>query len=126
MIRERYRPTIAKEIGATWGTVKYQFGDADGFWAAVLRTRRSVGPTCSPAPITAPLRVRVSGIVDTLYDGLTSTDSRAIETLRAAMPRDREELERLYPLTAGESIMASGWLATCQTRLRGWTSTPVA
>ena len=27
---------IAKEIGATWGAVKYQFGDIDGFWAAVL------------------------------------------------------------------------------------------
>ena len=28
---------IAKEIGATWGAVKYQFGDIDGLWAAVLR-----------------------------------------------------------------------------------------
>lgn len=28
---------IAKEIGATWGAVKYQFGDIDGFWAAVLQ-----------------------------------------------------------------------------------------
>ena len=27
---------IAKEIGATWGAVQYQFGDVDGFWAAVL------------------------------------------------------------------------------------------
>lgn len=28
---------IAKEVGATWGAVKYQFGDVDGLWAAVLR-----------------------------------------------------------------------------------------
>ena len=28
---------IAREIGATWGVVKYQFGDIDGLWAAVLR-----------------------------------------------------------------------------------------
>ena len=28
---------IAKDIGATWGAVKYQFGDIDGLWAAVLR-----------------------------------------------------------------------------------------
>jgi AcrR family transcriptional regulator len=27
---------IAKDVGATWGAVKYQFGDIDGFWAAVL------------------------------------------------------------------------------------------
>ena len=27
---------IAKQIGATWGVVQYQFGDADGLWAAVL------------------------------------------------------------------------------------------
>ena len=27
---------IAKDIGATWGAVQYQFGDTDGFWAAVL------------------------------------------------------------------------------------------
>src|SRR5277367_5766422 len=27
---------IAKESGATWGAVQYQFGDVDGFWAAVL------------------------------------------------------------------------------------------
>ena len=26
---------IAKDIGATWGAVQYQFGDTDGFWAAV-------------------------------------------------------------------------------------------
>lgn len=24
---------IAKDIGATWGAVQYQFGDTDGFWA---------------------------------------------------------------------------------------------
>ncbi|MBR7551783.1 TetR/AcrR family transcriptional regulator, partial [Mycobacterium tuberculosis] len=28
---------IARDIGATWGVVKYQFGDIDGLWAAVLR-----------------------------------------------------------------------------------------
>lgn len=28
---------IARDIGVTWGAIKYQFGDIDGLWAAVLR-----------------------------------------------------------------------------------------
>ncbi|MFZ2242965.1 MAG: TetR/AcrR family transcriptional regulator, partial [Gordonia amarae] len=28
---------IAREVGVTWGAIKYQFGDIDGLWAAVLR-----------------------------------------------------------------------------------------
>ena len=31
---------IAKQVGATWGAVKYQFGDIDDFWAAVLGRER--------------------------------------------------------------------------------------
>jgi AcrR family transcriptional regulator len=88
---------IAKLIGATWGAVKYQFGDADGLWAAVLhRTAERRADVFIPADKTAPLQRRVAGIIDTLYDGLTATDSRAIENLRAALPRDPAELERLY------------------------------
>ena len=41
---------IAREIGATWGAVKYQFGDNDGLWAAVLHTPQNAGPTYSPSP----------------------------------------------------------------------------
>jgi hypothetical protein len=67
-------------------------------------------PTSTPAP----LRQRVASIIDTLYDGLTATDSRAIENLRAALPRDPAELERLYPRTAAElQSWGRGWLATC-------------
>jgi AcrR family transcriptional regulator len=107
---------IAKEIGATWGAVKYQFGDADGLWAAVLhRTAERRADVFVPADSTVPLHQRVAGIIDTLYDGLTGTDSRAIETLRAALPRDNAELERLYPRTAAElQSWGRGWLATCQ------------
>jgi AcrR family transcriptional regulator len=89
---------IAREIGATWGAVKYQFGDNDGLWAAVLQytaERRAEG--LSFADTTAPLRQRVADIIDTLYEGLTSTDSRAIENLRAALPRDHAELEQPSP-----------------------------
>ena len=107
---------IAREIGATWGAVKYQFGDNDGLWAAVLHytaERRADGLTF--ADTTAPLHQRVAGIIDTLYEGLTSADSRAIENLRAALPRDHAELEQLYPRTAAElSSWGQGWLEICQ------------
>src|ERR1700682_4237866 len=70
---------IAKEIGATWGAVKYQFGDADGLWAAVLhRTAERRADVFVPADSATPLQKRVARIIDTLYDGLTATDSRAI------------------------------------------------
>ena len=61
------------------------------------------------------LRDRVAGIVDTLYHGLAEPDSRAIENLRAALPRDPAELERLYPQTAAELYSwGQSWLQTCQ------------
>ncbi|MGV9798876.1 TetR/AcrR family transcriptional regulator [Mycobacterium sp. NPDC003449] len=112
---------IAKEIGATWGAVKYQFGDIDGFWAAVLHrtAERRAGVLGSP-DVTAPLRQRVAGIIDLLYQGLTASDSRAIENLRAALPRDRAELERNFPKTAAELFSwGQGWLQTCQQAFAG-------
>ena len=107
---------IAKEIGATWGAVKYQFGDIDGFWAAVLqRTAERRAGMLSHRDDSVPLRERVAGIIDLLYDGLTASDSRAIENLRAALPRDRAELERLFPQTAAElSSWQRTWIEACQ------------
>ena len=107
---------IAKESGATWGAVKYQFGDIDGFWAAVLRrTAERRAGMLSHHDTGATLRQRVATIIDLLYDGLTIGDSRAIENLRAALPRDHAELERLYPKTAAElSSWGRSWLQTCQ------------
>jgi AcrR family transcriptional regulator len=112
---------IAKQIGATWGAIKYQFGDIDGFWAAVLhRTAEHRANMLSQTDTAAPLHDRVAGIIDTLYDGLTGTDSRAIENLRAALPRDHAELERLYPRTAAELFSwGQGWLEKCQTAFAG-------
>ena len=110
---------IAKDIGATWGAVQYQFGDTDGFWAAVLHHTAERRDTTMSALTTveshAPLRERVGAIIDTLYHGLASGDSRAIENLRAALPRDHRELERLYPRTAGELFSwGKSWQETCQ------------
>jgi AcrR family transcriptional regulator len=107
---------IAKDAGATWGAVKYQFGDIDGLWAAVLqRTAERRGRLPSQANPVAPLQERVGGIVDLLFDGLSAPDSRAIETLRAALPRDGAELERSFPKTAAE-LQSWGrmWIADCQ------------
>ena len=118
---------IARDAGATWGAVKYQFGDIDGLWAAVLqRTAQRRGqhdPSLfakaligsSRASAAAPLRDRVAGIIDVLFDGLSAPDSRAIETLRAALPRDGDELERLLPKTAAElQSWGSSWILACQ------------
>ena len=96
--------------------VQYQFGDTDGFWAAVLRyTAERRANLFAPPDTSASLRERVSRIIDTLYDGLTNRDSRAIENLRAVLPRDYAELERLYPQTAAELFSwGQGWQETCQ------------
>ncbi|WP_193047290.1 TetR/AcrR family transcriptional regulator [Mycolicibacterium baixiangningiae] len=117
---------IAKDAGATWGAVKYQFGAIDGLWAAVLtRTaerRGQLAPSLFARALIArtapeaPLRDRVAAIIDVLFEGLSSPDSRAIETLRAALPRDAADLERLYPKTAAElQSWGRNWIEACQT-----------
>ncbi|OFJ52324.1 TetR/AcrR family transcriptional regulator [Mycolicibacterium grossiae] len=107
---------IAKDAGVTWGAIKYQFGDIDGLWAAVLaRTAERRGSLPSQATPEAPLRERVAAIIDLLFDGLSAPDSRAIETLRAALPRDGDELDRLYPKTAAElKSWGRSWIEACQ------------
>lgn len=107
---------IAKAAGATWGTVKYQFGDIDGLWAAVLRhTAQRRGAMPSHAAPRGPLSRRVAAILDVMYDGLGTTDSRAIENLRAALPRDRAELEQHFPQTAAElASWQKTWITDCQ------------
>ncbi len=107
---------VAKKIGVTWGTIQYQFGDADGLWSAVLHfTAERRANLFTDTDTALSLRARVADIVDTLYDGLDAPDSRAIENLRAALPRDPAELERLYPQTAAElRCWGRSWHETCQ------------
>jgi AcrR family transcriptional regulator len=107
---------IAKKIGLTWGTVQYQFGDADGLWAAVLHhTAERRADVFAATDTGVPLRTRVEAIVNTLYKGLDAPDSRAIENLRAALPRDPDDLDRLYPNTAAElRSWGLSWNETCQ------------
>lgn len=107
---------IAKDIGATWGVIKYQFGDIDGLWAAVLHhtaVRRGDLPVVGDGH--GSLSERVSSIVELMYAGLMEPDSRAIETLRAALPRDPAELERLFPKTAAElASWGPLWVDACE------------
>ncbi len=118
---------IAREAGATWGAVAYQFGDIDGLWAAVLRRTAERRGQLESTPfaaalvasshvtLDAPLRKRVSAIVDVLFDGLDTPDSRAIETLRSTLPRDGAELERSHPRTAAElQSWGRSWIEACQ------------
>ncbi len=124
---------IAKDIGATWGVIKYQFGDIDGLWAAVLHhtavrrgdlpitpgaagtSRRRRGDLPVVADGDGSLSERVSSIVELMYAGLMEPDSRAIETLRAALPRDPAELERLFPKTAAElASWGPLWVDACE------------
>ena len=94
---------IAREIGATWGVVKYQFGDIDGLWAAVLRhTADQRGDLPANVKPDGTLQERVSALIDAMFYGLTTPEARAIETLRGALPREHAELEHEYPLTAAE------------------------
>ncbi|WP_354437853.1 TetR/AcrR family transcriptional regulator [Marmoricola sp. OAE513] len=107
---------IAKQVGVTWGAVKYQFGDVDDFWAAVLgyMAERRGQLELRPDP-EAGLEARVGQIVDLLWLGLDTPDVRAMNTLRGALPRERDELERAFPKTAAElAAWQSGWIESCQ------------
>ena len=107
---------IARDIGATWGVVKYQFGDIDGLWAAVLRhTADKRGDLPAGIRPDGTLRERVDALIRAMAVGLRRPESLAIETLRAALPRDHAELERDYPLTAAElASWKPNWDSACE------------
>lgn len=92
---------IAKKAGVTWGTIQHQFGDSDGVWAAVLEyVRASVAEELPTAPNrTGSVAQRLSAIVDTLWRGLDTANSRAVQNLRSSLPRDQAVLAREYPAT---------------------------
>src|SRR4051794_844506 len=83
--------SVAREAGATWGTVQHQFGDVDGLWAAVLEfvlADRSALPPRTPA--TPRLADRVDAVLDLLWTAMDRPASRAIHHLRLALPQQRE------------------------------------
>jgi AcrR family transcriptional regulator len=92
---------IAKEANVTWGTVQYQFGDADGFWAAtILHILDTAGPNVWARPSAGSVEKRVAEIIDLLWNAYDSPYNAAVSNLRAALAKDRTELERNYPRTA--------------------------
>ena len=70
--------SVAREAGATWGTVQHQFGDVDGLWAAVLEyvlaDRGALTPRVSDSP---DLTERVDAVLDLLWNAMDLPASRA-------------------------------------------------
>jgi AcrR family transcriptional regulator len=92
---------IAKEANVTWGTVQYQFGDADGFWAAtVLHILDTAGPHVWARPSAGSVDRRIAEIIELLWKAYGSPYNAAVSNLRAALAKNRAELERSYPRTA--------------------------
>jgi AcrR family transcriptional regulator len=119
--------SVAREAGATWGTVQHQFGDVDGLWAAVLEyvlaDRDALTPHVSEAP---DLAARVDAILDLLWNAMDLPASRAIHHLRLALPQQRDELEAAYPRTA--AVIAQwdqAWTETVERAFDGLDVDPV-
>lgn len=118
---------IAREAGVTWGTVQHQFGDVDGLWAALLEDILGDGAaTALPVPATDDLGERVAAVVALLWDAMDLPVFRAIHHLRLALPRQREELEAAYPLTAAAiARWDASWTATMEQAFAGLALDPV-
>ena len=96
---------VAREAGATWGTVQHQFGDVDGLWAAVLSAVLERSTSLIPVADDADdLGDRVDRVVRLIWDALEKPAVRAIHNLRRALPRERAALEAEFPRTAAALV----------------------
>jgi AcrR family transcriptional regulator len=118
---------IAREAGVTWGTVQHQFGDVDGLWAALLEHVLGDGSaTALPVPDSPDLGERVQAVVGLLWSAMDRPVFQAIHHLRLALPRDRDELEATYPLTAAAvARWDEAWTATMEHAFAGLVVDPV-
>jgi AcrR family transcriptional regulator len=92
---------VAKEAGVTWGTLQYQFGDADGLWAAVIgHVLDTAGPHVWARPSAGSVKERVDEVIELLWKAFDSRYNAAVSNLRTALAKNRTELERSYPRTA--------------------------
>jgi DNA-binding transcriptional regulator YbjK len=92
---------VAKEAHVTWGTVQYQFDDADGLWAATIRhVLDTAGPAIWARSSAGSVQQRIAEVIDLLWKALHSPYNAAVSNLRTALAKDRTELERAYPRTA--------------------------
>lgn len=119
--------SVAREAGATWGTVQHQFGDVDGLWAAVLEYVLTDRDALTPRmPESADLAARVDAVLDLLWNAMDRPASRAIHHLRLALPQQRDELEAAYPRTA--AVIAQwdeAWTETVERAFDGLDVDPV-
>ena len=118
---------VAREAGATWGTVQHQFGDVDGLWAAVLEFVLADRDAMTPRmPDSPDLAARVDAILDLLWEAMDLPASSAIHHLRLALPQQRADLEAAYPRTA-ESIAHwdAAWTETVQRAFDGLAVDPM-
>jgi AcrR family transcriptional regulator len=113
--------SVAREAGATWGTVQHQFGDVDGLWAAVLEyVLVDRGAMTPQVPDSPELAARVDAVLDLLWAAMDRPASRAIHHLRLALPQHREELEATYPRTAAAiAHWDEAWTETVQRAFDG-------
>ncbi len=118
---------IAREAGVTWGTVQHQFGDVDGLWAALLEDLLGDGSaTALPVPDSPDLGLRVESVIGALWTAMDLPTFRAIHHLRLALPRQREELEATYPLTAASiARWDAAWTSTMEHAFAGLDVDPV-
>lgn len=92
---------VAKEAGVTWGTLQYQFGEADGLWAAVITyVLDTAGPRIWARPSAGSVEKRVNEVIDLIWNAFDSPYSAAISNLRSTLAKDRAELTQAYPRTA--------------------------
>ena len=118
---------IAKEADVTWGTVQYQFGDADGFWAAtILHILDTAGPDIWGRPSAGSVETRVAEVIDLLWNAFDSPYNAVVTNLRSALAKDRIELEGTISAppkhsmrwkTTGSRSFASSSMASPSTRV---------
>ncbi|MGW4351424.1 TetR/AcrR family transcriptional regulator [Nocardia sp. NPDC004582] len=105
---------VARDAGVSWGTLKHQFGDIDGLWAAVLvelTDRTGANSPESWPQVTGTIRERVWEMVDAMWTILGTPEGRAVETLRAGLPNGRQERLADFPLTtAAMAGYEDAWL----------------
>ncbi|RNL64324.1 TetR/AcrR family transcriptional regulator [Nocardioides marmoriginsengisoli] len=118
---------IAREAGVTWGTVQHQFGDVDGLWAALLEhLLRDGSVAVLPVPASTDVGERMEAVVGQLWTAMDLPTVRAIHHLRLALPRQRDELEAAYPLTAAAiGRWDVAWTATMEQAFAGLDLDPV-
>lgn len=113
---------IARDAGATWGTIQHQFGDADGLWAAVLAYLGEKWEPVLPTTEESPLAARVDAIVEMLWTALDRPAAVAVTNLRMALPHHRPDLEAAFPRTAAAlASWDTDWATTCERAFEGVT-----